>query len=353
MDQPLPASGLSRAARLLLPAALSTLLLSACVSTPGTSDPSPSSSAGGNGENENGAGTPTGEGQPIATAAYHASTEGEKLRFDLIALERLNDEMAVLAMTVTNEGNEKAFVMHSLAELGGQASTPDGVSLIDTVNQKRYMPLKLQDGTSCHCFSWRGNESLNPGDVIRTWIAFPAPPPEIDTVTVTTPVTPDFLDVPITEVTEGREEITSVSVAEPRILDIGAFQDDPESGTSRLESGDTTQVMLSSDVLFELNESELTPEAESVLKDVAEEIDASSATTVRIDGYTDNTGNDSINIPLSEARAESVREALEELTTRDGIEFETAGHGSNDPVGNNDTEEGRQKNRRVTVTFAK
>ncbi|GAA3966150.1 OmpA family protein [Thermobifida alba] len=329
---------------------MSAVLLAACVSAPGTSDPSSSSSSEETGGN--GAGTSSGESQPIATAAYHASTE-KHLRFDLIALERLNDDMAVLAMTVTNEGNEKAFVMHSLAEVDGQASTPDGVSLIDTANQKRYMPLKLADGTSCHCSSWRGNESLDPGEVIRTWVTFPAPPPEVDTMTVTTPVTPDFLDVPITQVTEDREEITAVAVAEPRILDIGAFQDDPESGTSRLESGDTTQVMLSSDVLFELNESELTPEAESVLKDVAEEIDASSATTVRIDGYTDNTGNDSINIPLSEARAESVREALEELTTRDGIEFETAGHGSSNPVGNNDTEEGRKKNRRVTVTFAK
>jgi len=328
--------------------ALSAVLLSACVTTSETPDPSPSTDG-----IPNSSDTPSSEVNPIATSTYTASSEGTNLKFSIIALERLNEEMVVLSMAITNEGNEDAFVIFSLSDANGQQSTPDGVSLVDTVNQKRYLPLKLTDGKTCHCYSWNGKESLPPGESINTWIAFPAPPPEIDKVAVTTPTTPDFLDIPITEAAGTKEEIAQTPVGEPQILDLRAFQDDIESGTSRADSSEENQVILSSDVLFELNESDLTPEAKEILKGVAEEIDTSSATTVHVDGYTDNTGDDSINIPLSEARAESVRQALEEFVTRDGIQFETAGHGSNDPVGNNETEEGRQKNRRVTVTFAK
>jgi len=328
--------------------ALSAVLLSACVTTSETSTPSPSADG-----TPNSTETPSNEISPVATSTYTASSEGTNLRFSIISLERISEEMVVLSIAIKNEGFEDAYVIFSLSNVNGQQSTPDGVSLVDTVNQKRYMPLKLTDGKTCHCYSWNGKELLASGDSINAWVAFPSPPPEVDKVAVTTPVTPDFLDIPIIEATGTKEEIAQTPVGEPQILDLRAFQDDIESGTSRADSSEENQVILSSDVLFELNESDLTPEAEEILKGVAEEIDTSSATTVHIDGYTDNTGDDSINIPLSEARAESVRQALEELVTRDGIQFETAGHGSNDPVGNNDTEEGRRKNRRVTVTFAK
>lgn len=83
------------------------------------------------------------------------------------------------------------------------------------------------------------------------------------------------------------------------------------------------------------------------------EIDDASSSTVSIDGYADNTGNESINMPLSQERADSVESTLSDLITRSGIEFDTQGHGSSDPIAANDTEEGRERNRRVTVTFEK
>ncbi|RCV58000.1 OmpA family protein [Marinitenerispora sediminis] len=215
------------------------------------------------------------------------------------------------------------------------------------------MPLKLTDEETCHCSSWRGDENLGPGGSIDIWVAFPSPPEDIESMSVTTPVTPDFLDIPVTEAEAPDSAIADAPVAEPRVLDIRAYQDDIEGGTARTDSGDETTILLSSDVLFELNESDLTPEADDVLRQVAEEIDNASASTVEIDGYTDNTGNDRINKPLSEDRAASVEERLRELVTREGLGYEVAGHGSADPVGDNRTDEGREKNRRVTITFAK
>lgn len=349
MSQPHSPTGFFNATKLFLLTAVNALLLSACVSAPNPQEPSPSSE----GDMRDGSETPEEDRKAIATSFHNASAEGNNLRFDIFSLERHSKEIVILTMAVTNDSTENAFVMHSLTELGGQPSSPDGVSLIDTSNQKRYMPLKLTDGKTCHCSSWAGSESLAPGDTIEVWAAFPSPPQETDRVVVTTPVTPDFLDIPITEAAIRNNAVSDAPVGEPRILDIRAFEDDINSESSRSDSSDESQVILSSDILFDLNESKLTPKSDSTLKAVAEEIDASSATTIRIDGHTDDSGDDSINNPLSKERAMAVKQKLEELTTREGITFEAIGHGSKDPVGDNTTEEGQKKNRRVTITFPK
>ncbi|WP_051191817.1 OmpA family protein [Microbacterium luticocti] len=87
------------------------------------------------------------------------------------------------------------------------------------------------------------------------------------------------------------------------------------------------------------------------IRDVADEINAHGTGTVMIDGYTDSVDSDAHNQTLSEARARSVLKALTPLVTT-GVAFETAGHGEQDPVADNATAEGRQLNRRVTVSFA-
>jgi len=341
---------------LLLVAALSTVLLSSCVSTPNSSGSSEQNAGdtepnGGNGTSENRDGR-----SPIATALTNAAAGGRNLRFDIYSLERHSSEVLVLTMGVTNIGQESTKLNYTLSEFGdkgGEPTTPNGVSLIDMQNHKRYMPLKLTDEKTCHCSNWKGQENLPPGESIEIWAAYPAPPRDVELMAVMTPVTPDFLDIPITDAESPDPAIVDTPVAEPRVLDFWAFQDDIDGGSSRSETGDTTSIMLSSDVLFELNESALTDAADETLRAVAEEIDASSATIVQIDGHTDNTGNDAINNPLSLDRAKAVEKRLKELITRGGITFEVAGHGSSEPVADNDTEEGRAKNRRVTITFAK
>ena len=70
--------------------------------------------------------------------------------------------------------------------------------------------------------------------------------------------------------------------------------------------------------------------------------------SVTIDGHTDNTGSDKVNIPLSVRRAEACKKYL----VSKGISAErmtTAGFGSTQPVADNKTAEGRQKNRRIEI----
>lgn len=73
---------------------------------------------------------------------------------------------------------------------------------------------------------------------------------------------------------------------------------------------------------------------------------------LRIEGHTDNVGSDEKNLILSQKRATAVRNYLVKRGV-DGLKLEAFGYGESMPVADNDTPEGRQKNRRVEmkITF--
>lgn len=180
---------------------------------------------------------------------------------------------------------------------------------------------------------------------------YPAPPGNLNEMTVATPITPPMLDIPITS---SPESVENVNLEDPQILDLTMISDSLDGDqTGRTESADDVSIILSSDILFETGSANLSSNAEEILEQVAREIDDATSSSVSIDGYADNTGNDAINIPLSQERAESVESALSDLITRDGVTFNVEGHGSADPIADNETEDGRERNRRVSVTFEK
>jgi OmpA-OmpF porin, OOP family len=96
----------------------------------------------------------------------------------------------------------------------------------------------------------------------------------------------------------------------------------------------------------------LTPTGEQQLRDLKDGL-AITGLFIQVDGYTDNTGSDTVNIPLSQARAESVRNFLQRNYpgTFPTKRFAVAGHGSQDPIATNATTEGKAANRRVTITL--
>lgn len=104
-------------------------------------------------------------------------------------------------------------------------------------------------------------------------------------------------------------------------------------------------------VLFAFNSADLTPVATDNLNKVAEALKSSELTSYcfRIEGHTDSIGSDTYNQSLSERRAESV---VQYLAGRLGIEPERllpVGYGKSRPIANNETDDGRQKNRRVQI----
>ena len=102
------------------------------------------------------------------------------------------------------------------------------------------------------------------------------------------------------------------------------------------------------DVLFEVGQSELLPAAQQNLLDVIELLESEPDKQIRIEGHTDATGPASVNLRLSEQRAQSVRQALMDLGIAAG-RMNAVGMGEDFPIATNETEAGRASNRRVDV----
>jgi outer membrane protein OmpA-like peptidoglycan-associated protein len=74
-------------------------------------------------------------------------------------------------------------------------------------------------------------------------------------------------------------------------------------------------------------------------------------TRVMIEGHTDSVGGDDYNQVLSEKRAESVADALQ-MRGVPADRYQVKGLGKAFPVASNDTQAGRQQNRRVEIIFS-
>jgi OOP family OmpA-OmpF porin len=69
---------------------------------------------------------------------------------------------------------------------------------------------------------------------------------------------------------------------------------------------------------------------------------------ITVCGHTDSVGGERYNAQLSLRRAEAVRRYVSEVGGIDAARIDVRGLGSAQPAAPNDTEEGRQKNRRIT-----
>ena len=105
-------------------------------------------------------------------------------------------------------------------------------------------------------------------------------------------------------------------------------------------------------IFFTSNESELLSESSLELDKLVQYLKKDINTTIVINGYTDNTGNEDKNKTLSDARAKAVAKYLI-LKGIDKTRIKYAGNGSESPIATNDTEQGRQLNRRVEFTINK
>lgn len=105
-------------------------------------------------------------------------------------------------------------------------------------------------------------------------------------------------------------------------------------------------------IFFSTNKSELLTESFTELDNLAQFLNENSNTTISISGHTDNTGNEGPNKTLSEARAQSVADYLA-LKGINKSRINYIGFGSSKPVATNETNEGKQQNRRVEFIINK
>lgn len=109
------------------------------------------------------------------------------------------------------------------------------------------------------------------------------------------------------------------------------------------------KVTFDSGILFKTNQYTLNASAKNDLAKFATVLKNNTDCQVDVQGYTDNTGNDGINQPLSENRAKSVYNYLTSCGVKSSQFKNVTGYGSSNPVADNTTASGRQQNRRVEV----
>ena len=138
---------------------------------------------------------------------------------------------------------------------------------------------------------------------------------------------------------------------------VGAYMDAQEkklraqtAGTDVqvIRDGDNLVLSMPSGVTFATNQSAIQPQFRNTLDQVAQTLTSYEKTFIDIYDHTDSTGNDGINVPLSQNRARSVADYL---TTR-GVQsarIATQGFGASQPVADNTSEMGKQANRRVEI----
>jgi outer membrane protein OmpA-like peptidoglycan-associated protein len=118
----------------------------------------------------------------------------------------------------------------------------------------------------------------------------------------------------------------------------------PDAKVERV--GEGIVVEFNSNVLFDFNKANLTPESDNTLDKLVTVLDKYPDTNIELQGHTDNTGDEKYNQTLSEKRAKSVSAYLKSHKIA-AKRITVKGFGESIPKYDNSTESGRAKNRRV------
>ena len=120
------------------------------------------------------------------------------------------------------------------------------------------------------------------------------------------------------------------------------------TGVQVARDGENIRLIMPNAITFNTNEAIIKASANPVLDSVAKVAKEYSKTSLQVLGYTDSTGNDTINIPLSQRRAAAVAQYLG-LRGVASTRITAAGMGAQNPIASNATAAGREQNRRVEI----
>lgn len=111
---------------------------------------------------------------------------------------------------------------------------------------------------------------------------------------------------------------------------------------------DAIKLVMGDAVLFPTGKYQLSPAADATLSRIAYNLKQFPESDITVVGYTDNTGSQQINDKLSQQRAESVVDYLEQQGVA-ADRLKAIGKGWDDPIASNSTAAGRAQNRRVEI----
>jgi peptidoglycan-binding protein ArfA len=124
----------------------------------------------------------------------------------------------------------------------------------------------------------------------------------------------------------------------------------PGGGPCATLQADIT-ALLTTPINFQTDGFTLTPASQQQLTQIADKLKACPDPKVSVVGHTDNSGNDAINVPLSNNRAKAVADYLVSQGVV-GNRVTSKGVGSAEPIAPNDTAAGKAQNRRVAITVS-
>ncbi len=114
--------------------------------------------------------------------------------------------------------------------------------------------------------------------------------------------------------------------------------------------GEGIKITFDSGILFDFNSYALRSNVKENLINLSRVLNKYEDTEILIEGHTDNKGTDEYNQKLSEERASSVSQFLISKNVK-SARITTKGYGESQPIADNDTEAGRQANRRVEIAI--
>ena len=167
----------------------------------------------------------------------------------------------------------------------------------------------------------------------------------------------DLFDVCFTiissaETVEGKNLLDKIASLNDcsQVMDFDTVFDNPEHLFGRLyRDGDN----LFDNILFDFDKSSIKPEFKSTLDSLGQLLKEKPELYVVLSGFTDSIGTEKYNINLSQKRAESVQKYLRNTFQIQESRLLLYWYGYGNPVASNETAEGRQLNRRVTIALRK
>lgn len=339
--------------------AVAVLALPACArgeqGTPSAASPQGAAATAGSGSTAAAtAGKSGGSGESVAT--------GVKARADNMRLVRTGSDLA-LQFEFVNSGEDPL----SPADLGMDPLTHVIAFLVDLPRGTGYAtqhtpqpnPAIDFSGTNQARASATTEKSLKAGESATVTLVYPAPPAEATSMLV---LVDGFLPVQVPI-----QPVGSAALKDDPVLHVANTPTDElfqnvaplicgtEGSATPVAPKSPSSYRLPSDALFAFGSAALSPAAAGAIDVLAKQVTATSG-TVTIEGHTDAVGSDADNQKLSEARAESAKQAIS-AKLGNSFEYKTVGFGETKPVAANtnpdgsDNPDGRAQNRRVEITI--
>lgn len=105
-------------------------------------------------------------------------------------------------------------------------------------------------------------------------------------------------------------------------------------------------------ITFDFDQATIRTSSEPTLQEAGKVMERFTSVKVRIEGYTDSVGSETYNQGLSARRAEAVKAYLEQNFKIDPGRIEAVGFGENKPIADNQSDEGRARNRRIEFVIS-